>query len=110
MKRLDVYSARDLRNRAGGLIRDAEEGRLSLITKHGRPTAVAVPFDGLLIEQGIHRHMAALLFEEGLVTLAQGAKIAALPLDEFVDVLDAQGVDIVDHPPDEVEEDLKALP
>ncbi len=71
---------------------------------------VAVPFGGLLIEQGIHRHMAALLFEEGLVTLAQGAKIAALPLDEFVDVLDAQGVDIVNHPPDEVEEDLKALP
>jgi prevent-host-death family protein len=38
----DVFTVRDLRNRTGDLMRDAEEGRLSIITKHGRPAILAI--------------------------------------------------------------------
>ena len=48
---LDVFSVRDLRNRSGDLLRDAEAGRISLITKHGRPVILAVPFDERLLGQ-----------------------------------------------------------
>lgn len=45
IKELDVFSVRDLRIRSGDLLRDAEEGRLAVITKHGRPAILALPFD-----------------------------------------------------------------
>lgn len=45
---VDVFSARDLRNNAGQLLKDARNGRLSLITKHGVPLVLAVPFDSHL--------------------------------------------------------------
>ncbi len=37
MDLIDVFSVRDLRNRSGDLLKDAEAGQISLITKHGRP-------------------------------------------------------------------------
>ena len=52
MTKLDVFSARDLRQRSGELLREAEEGRLSLITKHGRPAILALPFDERLLQHG----------------------------------------------------------
>ncbi len=51
MDPVDVFSARDLRQRSGELLKDAENGQLALITKHGRPAILAVPFDDP-IEQG----------------------------------------------------------
>jgi len=49
---MDVFTIRDLRERTGDLVRDAEEGRLSIITKHGQPIFVAVPFDEALLKEG----------------------------------------------------------
>ena len=43
---MDTFSIRDLRERTGDLVRDAEAGKLSLVTKHGQPVFLAVPFDG----------------------------------------------------------------
>ncbi len=58
----DVFTVRDLRNRTGDLMRDAEEGKLSIITKHGRPAILAVPFDDRLLSFGVHRALAIRLF------------------------------------------------
>jgi len=109
MHTVDVFTARDLRNRAGGLLKDAENGRLSLITKHGRPAAVAVPFDAELIEQGVHRVLAVRLFQERLLTLAQAAKVAGLSIEEFLDILRVTETDVVDYPAEELSAELDAL-
>ena len=69
MGSLNVFSARDVRQRSGELLSDAEDGRLAIITKHGRPAILAVPFDERLVEMGVHRAMALHLFEQRLVTL-----------------------------------------
>jgi len=42
MKQFDVFSVRDFRNKSGELLRDAEAGRISLITKHEKPAILAV--------------------------------------------------------------------
>ena len=42
---MNLFTVRDLRERTGELIRDAEAGKLSLVTQHGRPVFVAVPLD-----------------------------------------------------------------
>lgn len=110
MQTVDVFSARDLRNRAGGLLKDAADGRLSLITKHGHPAALAVPFDAQLLELGVHRHLAVSLFAQHLLTLAQAAKLAGLPVEQFLAVLGASGVEVVAYPAQEVGGELEALP
>lgn len=106
---LDVFSARDLRNRSGELLRESEAGNLSVITKHGRPAAIAVPFDSTLLELGVHTHLAVRLFEERLLTLAQASKLAGRVIEDFLDILNASGVDVVDYSPEELNDELDAL-
>ena len=49
----DVFSVRDLRQRSSELVRAAEAGRVSVITKRGKPSALTLPFDRRLLELGI---------------------------------------------------------
>jgi prevent-host-death family protein len=98
----DVFTVRDLRNRTGDLMRDAEEGRLSIITKHGRPAILAIPFDERLLAVGVHRSLAVHLFEAGQATLAQAAKLAGLPVERFLEVLGEAGVPAVSYPKEEL--------
>jgi len=108
MEPLDIFSVRDLRTRSGDLLRDAELGQLSLITKHGRPAILAVPFDGRLLDQGVHRALALSLYEGRHLTLAQAAKVAGVSLDGFIDLLGALGVAAVDYPAEELADELDA--
>ena len=102
------FSVRDLRKRSGELVRNAEDGRLAVITKHGRPTILAVPFDDRLLEVGVHRALALHLFEQRQLTLAQAARVAGLTVEDFLDVLSRAGVAALDYPASELEDDLAA--
>ena len=111
MSAIDVFSVRELRQRSGELMRDAEAGDLAVITKHGRPVILAVPFDQYLLEHGVHRTLALHLFKAGQLTLAQAAKFAGVALEDFLELLKATGIDAVDYPPEELDDELKiALP
>ena len=106
MASLGVLSARDLRQRSGELFKDAEEGRLVLITKHGRPSILAVPFDERLLELGVHRALALHLFESNHATLTRAAKVAGVTPEEFVSLLGRAGIPAVDYPPEELDEEV----
>lgn len=108
MEPLDVFTVNDLSQRPDDLLRDAEQGRLTLITKDGRPAILAVPFDQWLVEQGVHRAVALHLFESGQITLARGARLAGLSLEEFIEILGKSGVAVVDYPPEELASELEA--
>ena len=108
MERVDVFSVRDLRQRSGELLRYAENGHVALITKHGRPAIVAVPFDALLLDLGVHRSLALHLFENHRLSLTQAAKLAAVAVEEFVELLRKTGVPAVDYPPEELEDEISA--
>jgi prevent-host-death family protein len=108
METLDVFSVRDLRTRSGDLLKDAELGQISLITKHGRPAILAVPFDRRLLDQGVHRALALSLFERRQLTLAQAAKVAGLSLSGFIDLLGSLGLAAVDYPVEELAGELDA--
>jgi prevent-host-death family protein len=107
METLDVFTVRDLRQRTGDLLRDAENGRLALITKHGRPAFLAVPFDERLLKHGVNKALALHLFEAGHATLSQAARIAILSIEEFLDLLDEFGIAAVDYPPEDLDEELE---
>ena len=87
---------------------DGWEGRRSVISKEALPAILAGPFEERLLSLGVHRSAAVSLFETGSLTLAQGAQLAGLPLEEFVELLDREGVAAVDYPPEEVAEELEA--
>jgi prevent-host-death family protein len=88
---LQMFTARDLRTRSSELVRDAELGKLSIVTKRGRPAALALPFDQRLVELGLAQDLAVGLFERRLVTMSKAAKIAGLTLDAFMDLLAQTG-------------------
>ena len=100
------FSVRDLRQRSSELLRNAEEGRLAIVTKHGRPTILAVPFDDRLLDVGLHRSLALQLFEQRQLTLSQAAKVADLSVEEFMELLGKAGVAAVDYSPSELDDEL----
>ena len=106
MDPVDVFSVRDLRQRSGELLKDAENGQLALITKHGRPAILAVPFDERLLDLGVHRALALHLFEIGQLTLVQAAKLATITAEEFVVLLGEAGIPAVDYPPQELDDEV----
>ena len=107
MQNIDIFTARDLRNRSGELLKDAETGQISLITKHGRPAILAMPFDEYLLSHGVHRSLALHLFETHRVTMAQAAKMAKLALEEFIELLGEMGIPAVDYPAEELADEVR---
>lgn len=108
MEQLDVFTVHGLRQRTGDLLRDAENGRLALITKHGRPAFLAVPFDERLLKHGVNKALALHLFQAGHVTLSQAARIAVLSIEDFLDLLGEFGIPAVDYSPEDLDEELEA--
>ncbi|NMG44760.1 type II toxin-antitoxin system prevent-host-death family antitoxin [Aromatoleum toluvorans] len=106
---METFTVRDLRERTGELIRGAEAGKLSVVTKHGNPVFVAVPFDDALLESGVRTSLAIKLFDEGTLTLAQAAKFAGLGIEEMIERTGAAGVAVVQQTPDELNDELDVI-
>jgi prevent-host-death family protein len=104
---MEMFTVRDLRNRTGELIREAELGHLSVITKHGQPVFVAVPFDEALLESGVRVSMAIQLFADHKVTLVQAARLAGLSASEMMDKLADRKIAIADYSKEELLDDLE---
>lgn len=106
---VETFSVRDLRERTGELVRQAEAGHLSLVAKHGHPLFVAVPLDEHLLEQGVGVALACRLFADKVVSLQKAARLAGLPVEAFIERLAAMGIPTVDYPPEEVDRELTAI-
>lgn len=104
---MDTFTVRDLREHTGTLIHDAEEGKLSLITKHGRPIFLAVPFSEDLVNLGLPLTIAIKLYKEEAVTLEKAAKLANVSLEGFIEKLGKLGIPVVAYSKSELEKELK---
>ena len=106
---MDTFSVRDLRERSGDLVRQAEQGRLSIVAKHGHPLFVAVPLDEHLLEAGVAVALACRLYAEKIISLGKAAKLAGVSLEVFIIRLGAMGIPAVEYPSDELDTDLAVL-
>lgn len=104
---METFTVRDLREHTGALIHDAEIGKLSLVTKHGQPVFLAVPFSEDLIELGLRPSMAIKLFKEGTLTLGKAAKLAGQSIEAFMERLSNVGIPVVNYHPTDISEELK---
>lgn len=106
VRKLEMFSVRDLRLRSSDLVREAEAGQVSVITKRGRPAVVAVPFGTRLVDRGLDKDLALALFEQGLITMAKAAKLAGVTQDVFMDLMAEAGSVAVDYPAEELTDEL----
>lgn len=106
---MDTFTVRDLRERTGKLIRDAESGHLSVVTKHGKPVFIAVPFDETVLEAGILPVLAARLYVEQVMSIGKAAKFAGCSVSEFTELLNKWGIPSVDYSPKELQEELDTI-
>jgi len=107
VKNIGVFSVRDLRNHSSRLMKDAEQGHISLITKRGKPTVLAVPFSEQTLRLGIEKDMALELFQTGALTLVKAARIAGVPVVEFMDILSRLEITVVDYPAEELADEVQ---
>lgn len=105
-KKMDTFTVRDLRERTGELIKDAEEGHLSLVTKHGQPVFIAVPFKDELINWGIHVALAMHLYEENVLSLSKAAKLAQESIESFIEKLGMFNIPVVNYAVEDIEKEL----
>ncbi len=106
---MQTFTIRELRERSGDLSREAEEGRLSLVTRHGQPLFVSVPFTDDLLHLGVHVALAVNLFKTGELTTGRAAKVARMSLPQFLAFLSAQGIAVVDYDPVELAQENAAF-
>lgn len=104
---MDTFTVRDLRERTGELIRDAESGKLSVITKHGRPVFLAVPFDEMLIREGIGLALAVRLFQQAEISLGKAARLAGMDRQAFMAELARRSIPITHQSATELENELE---
>lgn len=101
-----TFTVRDLREHTGELIRRAGNGELSVITKHGMPVFIAVPFDETLLCEGVRAALAIKLFDEECISLGRAAKLAGLSVSEMIDMLGRHGVAVIRSTEVELEREL----
>lgn len=106
---MQSFSIRDLRERSGVLSQEAEQGNISVVTRHGHPLFISLPFSDELLSQGVHIVLATRLFKEGDISLAKAAKMAKMTLADFTEYVSRLGLPVVDFSEAELDQELTYL-
>lgn len=106
---MQSFAIRDLREHTGELVRNAEAGEYSVVSKHGKPLFVAVPFTDALLDAGVHVALADQLVMRGELSVSAGARLVQQPYAVYLKHLSAQGYSVVDDAPDALAADLATL-
>lgn len=103
---MNTFTIEDLHERTNKLIQDAEDGKLSLVTKDRHPVFIAVPFNQTFIQQDLNKSLAINLYKEGTLTMAKAAKIADCSLGQFMEILGQLKIPVVDYDPSELNDEI----
>lgn len=96
----------ELQNDPDELLRNTEEGHLSLVTRDGEAVFVTVPVDEQLVSSGFLEVIAVKLFQEGVLSVGKAALLARQPVERFFEALAAAGVPAVSYDPAELDNEL----
>ncbi len=94
---MEAFAVRDLREHTGELVRNAESGAYSVVSKHGKPLFVAMPFTDELLKSGVNVALADKLVLQGELSVAAGAKLAKLPYARYLQHLSLLGYSMLDE-------------
>lgn len=94
---MEAFAVRDLREHTGELVRNAESGQFSVVSKHGKPLFVAMPFTDELLSAGVSVSLADRLVQSGELSISSGAKLAGMPYARYLQHLGAMGYSLLDE-------------
>ena len=94
---MEAFAVRDLREHTGDLVRNAENGAYSVVSKHGKPLFVALPFNDDLLKSGVNVALADKLVLQAELSVAAGAKLADMPYARYLQHLGALGYSMLDE-------------
>lgn len=103
---MGAISIEQLIKSPAGLIAEAENGQVAIVTKDGRPLFLAVPYDERLAKEGVHIAVAIRLYEDEVISLGKAARIAGLSLSELIDRLGALNIPVIRYPADDLEPEI----
>ena len=103
---MQSFTIRDLRERTGDLSQAAEQGELSLVTRHGHPLFVGVPFNDNVVQHGVYVALAEQLFKSGSMSIGKAAKVSGMSLVAFTEHVSRLGISVVDYDPEELDAEL----
>ncbi len=106
---MDIFTISDLREHTAELVKDAEMGELSVVTKHGRPVFIAVPFDENVLKSGVSVSLAVKFYEKGVLNLGKAARFAGCSVLEFTEHLARAGVPSFCYSVRELDEKVTAI-
>lgn len=98
---VNTYTSREIRGN-----RFLEDDAVCIVTSHGKPVKIAIPFDDRGLHEGIEKAMALHLVENHILTQAKAAKIAGLSLSTFLDLMAKYGISAVDQSEAEIRAEL----
>lgn len=106
---MQTFNIRDLPAQADELARNVGTGKLSVVTQDGQPIFVAVPFDDVLVREGVNVALAIKLFDEETLSLDKAARLAGMDAVDFMDHLAALRIPVARPQPGELEGELDSF-
>ena len=93
---IDAFADRDFREHTCELVRNAKGGQLSMVSKHGRPLFVAMPYKDARLVAGVSVSLAGQLVQSGKLSASPGAKLFVMPQGRYLQHLSATGYSLLD--------------
>lgn len=103
---MQVIGIKELQTNPAKLTQTFQKRDYLLITKHGQPVGLALPFDDSLMEQGLATWFAIKGFQNGDLSLGQLSKVLKKNQHDTIKLLGHLGVPIADY---DFAEDLAAI-
>jgi predicted HTH domain antitoxin len=107
---MHAVKVHELKNNPSEALRRARKAPV-IVMKGDQPEAIIFHLDndGLLSEAGVRQALASALFKDGHLSLGRAARLADMPLGEFIPFLGSQGIPAITGTAQEVLEDLETL-
>lgn len=103
---MQVIGIKELQTNPGKLTKAFQDKDYLLITKHGQPLGLALPFEDGIMEQGLMPWYAIKGFQSGDLSLGQLSKVLHKSQRETMRLLDLLSIPVVDY---DLAEDLEAV-
>ena len=99
-----------LKNNPGAALRMAHDDMV-LVMNRNEPDALMIGLKStkLIGMPGVRKALATALFKDGNLSLARSAKLADMPLAEFIAHVSRLGIPVIDQTAEEVQHDMDTL-
>lgn len=106
---MHAVQVRELKNNPSQALRIAEQDMV-VVMNRDHPSALLFHFDEAMLKKaGVSVALATALFRDGSLSLARAAKVAGMPLVEFMQHLSRLGIAIVQGTEEDAGKDMETL-